>query len=105
VFAHAEKAADADHDPLDFAGLVEKDLVDVAELLVLIVVDVKALELRSSPKLALAFRRAGGWGSRSSGLLVVRGGVGLSKRRDKRDAGEQSADQKAGTHCEVPSIC
>ena len=41
MLAHAEEAADADHDAFDLAGLIEQDLVDVAELLILLVVDIE----------------------------------------------------------------
>ena len=46
VLAYAKKAADADHDEIDLSRLVEQNFADGAELLVLIVVDVEADELR-----------------------------------------------------------
>ena len=45
VLAHAEEAADADHIAHHLAVLVEDHLVDVAELLVLLVVDFKPIIL------------------------------------------------------------
>src|SRR5262249_32797963 len=46
VLAHAEEAADADHHAVDLAGLVDQHFADVAELLVLIVIDVQTDQLR-----------------------------------------------------------
>src|SRR3569623_1645569 len=46
VLAHAEEAADADGDLFDLAVLVEQQFLDVADLLVLRVIDIQADELR-----------------------------------------------------------
>ena len=56
MLADAEEAADADHDGLDVSVLVGQQVVDRAEALVLVVVDVEAHELRRTP-VALERRR------------------------------------------------
>ena len=59
VLAHAEEAADADHDAFDLAGLVEQDFADVAQLFILVVVDVQADQLRRTPSCGLRHRSGG----------------------------------------------
>jgi hypothetical protein len=49
VFAHAEEAADADDEGGDLSGPVQDDVIDVADLLVPLVVDVHANEFRGAP--------------------------------------------------------
>jgi hypothetical protein len=49
VFAHAEEAADAQDDVLYLAGLVQDDVIDVADLFIGVVVDVDADQLGSPP--------------------------------------------------------
>ena len=94
MLAHAEEAANADHDAIDLAGLVEQDLADVAELLVLVVIDVKPISLEArhmSPCVAGVTvadvdehegPTAGGWGGRSR--RVVLGKRGDEHRRPSR---------------------
>ena len=55
VLAYAKEAADADHDEINLSRLVEQNFADVAKLLILIVVDAEADELRRSPHLAMGF--------------------------------------------------
>ena len=57
MLAHAEEAADADHDAVHLPGLVEQNFADVAKLLVLIVIDVQADQLGGPPHLALRLGR------------------------------------------------
>jgi hypothetical protein len=49
VLAHTEKAADPDDGTSGFAGFIEQELVDFAELFILLVVDVEADELGGAP--------------------------------------------------------
>ena len=46
VLAYAEEAANPNHDEISLSRLVEQNFADGAELLVLIVVDIEADELR-----------------------------------------------------------
>ena len=46
VLAYAKEAANADHDEISLSSLVEQNFADIAELLILIVVDVEADEFR-----------------------------------------------------------
>ena len=69
VLAHAEEAADGDHDGVDAAFLVDHQLLDVADLFVLAVIDIEADELGALPL-------AGG-----RGVLLVLGGGRFCRRR------------------------
>jgi hypothetical protein len=55
--AHAEKAADAQHGSLDVPALVGQEIVDRADILVLVVVDVKADDFRRPPVALISCRR------------------------------------------------
>src|SRR4051812_8139837 len=49
MLAHAKESADADDDGSGLAGFVENHIADIADLLVLFVVDIDARELRCPP--------------------------------------------------------
>src|SRR4051812_34922571 len=61
VLTHAEEATHSDDNTRNFAGLIDDDLVDVAELLILLIVDIHADELRSAP-LSVVTHGSGGGG-------------------------------------------
>src|ERR1700741_3759494 len=71
VRAHAEEAADAQHGGLDIPAFVHQQLVDRADSLVLVVIDVEADDLRRPPAVALQLRLRNRW------------------RRRERDSGKQ----------------
>src|SRR4029079_694474 len=89
VLAHAEKTTNPNDDTIDFTGLIDKDLVDVPELLILLVVNIEAFELGSAPYIAVndssffACRR---------GRSIRRRGGRLSKRGQSQSACDQSAN-------------
>src|SRR4030095_9884952 len=88
VLAYAKEAANADHDEISLSRLVEQNFADVAELLILIVVDVEADELRRSPHLAMGFWSRG----LDSRRRRSRRRTGLCKCGNKHRRREQAAE-------------
>src|SRR5450830_1845601 len=79
ALANSQEAADADHDDIELAGSLVDEFVDVADLLVVAVVDIQADQLRRAPSSQLLhLDLLGGGGVRSgwllSGLCESRGG-------------------------------
>src|SRR5437588_1312610 len=69
ALAHPEKAADRQYHGVDLAGSAEDDVVDVADVFVVVVVDLEADQLGGTP-LALLVRIGAGWND----VLGRRGG-------------------------------
>src|SRR4051812_37694208 len=84
MFAHAEKAADAEYDIFDLGRLVDDQLLDLADLLVVVVVHVDPDDFGSPPLSVLVDGRVD-VGAVGGGVL----GVG-------RTGQERSAQQRRG---------
>ena len=101
MLAHTEEAADADDDVVDLAGLVENHVADVADLLVVVVVDIDAGQLRGAPLAGLMHRAA--VAAAGGSVRVVVGVAVLGIGRTGHQGSGQKCDCKLfGNHGVAP---
>jgi hypothetical protein len=84
MLAQAEEAADADHSDLDVTALVHQQIVDRADVLIGVVIDLDAVHLGRTP---LSRRGRGGRRRRGSRRLVGGGGRILRERNGCEQCG------------------